>query len=50
MKSRLNHKRDLRIIEGHNPSFGYWPAVGEVNGDDHPDIVVNNPEFTAATA
>ncbi|MGP3978907.1 FG-GAP repeat domain-containing protein [Streptomyces sp. 8N114] len=38
-------KRDLRIIEGPNPSMGYSPVVGEVNGDDHPDMVVNNPEF-----
>ncbi|MEW2221369.1 FG-GAP and VCBS repeat-containing protein [Streptomyces sp. NPDC006990] len=34
-----------RIFAGRNESFGASPAVGEVNGDDHPDLVVNTPDF-----
>ncbi|MFI8851426.1 FG-GAP and VCBS repeat-containing protein [Streptomyces sp. 891-h] len=38
-------KRTLRITGGRDSSFGDSPAVGEVNGDHRPDIVVNTPDF-----
>ncbi|MFI0862019.1 FG-GAP repeat domain-containing protein [Streptomyces smyrnaeus] len=38
-------KRTLRITQGRHASFGASPSVGNVNGDDHPDIVANTPDF-----
>ncbi|WP_431983268.1 hypothetical protein [Streptomyces qinglanensis] len=38
-------KPALRIFAGRNASFGASPTVGEVNGDDRPDLVVNTPDF-----
>ncbi|WP_369201324.1 FG-GAP repeat protein [Streptomyces sp. PU-14G] len=38
-------KRASRITEGRNARFGDSPAVGDVNGDDRPDIVVNTPDY-----
>ncbi len=34
-----------RIFAGRNESFGASPAVGGVNGDDHPGLVVDTPDF-----
>lgn len=38
-------KRAVRITEGRGAGFGASPAVGDVNGDGHPDIVANTPGF-----
>ncbi|WP_432107154.1 hypothetical protein [Streptomyces sp. AA1529] len=34
-----------QIFAGRNESFGASPAVVGVNGDDHPDLVVDTPDF-----
>ncbi|MGW1030150.1 FG-GAP and VCBS repeat-containing protein [Streptomyces sp. NPDC002577] len=45
-ESGLGTGRKATVIGGERQaSFGTSPAVGDVNGDDRPDVVVNTPTF-----